>query len=279
MPFEPEDEPKISVVMPAFNEERTIERAIKSILEQTYENFEFIIVDDGSTDKTDEVLDKFIDTRIKIVTNKFNIGVTKSMNIGIRASKGKYIARMDADDYCFPERIERQLEFLEAHPSIAVLGTACYLKDSIRGEEFVRVFPLEDSDIKKEMAKYISICQGSVMMRRQAVVQAGLYNEEYSDIEDLELWTRMGVKYKFANLEMPLYVYDLRQETSFFHNRYSPVERNLKLVKLSIRAIRRFNLPIYYYVFPVSRLLYPFLPRFIKRVVRRGFSKIKERGY
>jgi len=278
MALQVEDKPMVSVIMPAFNEQRTIERAIRSILAQTYENFELIIINDGSTDKTADILETFLDPRIRVLTNPTTQGVAKSMNIGIRASKGKYIARMDADDYCMPQRLEKQVQFLEAHPDVAVLGTAYYHKDRIRGEEFVRVFPLEDSSIKREMAKYIPICQGGVMIRKQALVDVGLYNENCEDLEDLELWIRMGAKYKFANLEEPLYVYDLRKETSFFHSRYSTMERNLKLVKLSFRAIRQFNLPLYYYAFPIGRLVYPLLPNFIKRMVRRTASKIREYG-
>ena len=115
------ESPKISVVMPVLNGEKYLAEAIESILNQTFQDFEFIIVDDGSTDQTPEILRSYAnkDSRIQIVTNPINRGIGYSRNRGIALSRGEYIANMDADDLCLPERFEKQVRFLDSHPDIA----------------------------------------------------------------------------------------------------------------------------------------------------------------
>ena len=117
-------EEKISVVMPTYNTEVSIlKTAVESILNQTFRDFEFIIIDDGSTNNSVEYLNSLKDQRVKLIRNDTNIGITKSLNIGLRAAKGKYIARMDSDDIAFPERFEKQYAFMERHPDVFVCGT------------------------------------------------------------------------------------------------------------------------------------------------------------
>ena len=115
---------KISVVMPVYNTAIAIlKEAVDSILAQTFNDFEFIIIDDGSTEAVREYLDRLIDPRIKILHNETNIGITKSLNIGFRAAQGKYIARMDSDDVSLPTRFEKQVAFMESHPQVIACGT------------------------------------------------------------------------------------------------------------------------------------------------------------
>src|SRR3989344_8117032 len=120
--------PLVSVVMPVYNAQLYLSLAVKSILAQTYKNFEFIIVDDASTDSTPKILNDFnkIDKRIILLKDKTNLGVTKSLNIGVSKAKGKYIIRMDADDWSYPERFELQVELMEKNPSVIVSGS--YIK-------------------------------------------------------------------------------------------------------------------------------------------------------
>ena len=105
----------VSVIMPAFNPQRYIRAAIRSVLSQTYVNFELIIVDDFSQDNTKEIVRSFSDLRIKLIENTKNLGISKSLNKAIKLLKGDYIARMDADDICFPKRLEKQVSYLEKH--------------------------------------------------------------------------------------------------------------------------------------------------------------------
>lgn len=127
-----EKTPFISVVMPAYNVEKYVEEAVCSILDQTYCDFEFIIVDDGSTDRTREILRSFSDPRISLLFNDKNEGNYPARNRGCRLARGKYIAVMDADDVALPERLERQVEYMEKHSDVLACGTAYRLIGKIK---------------------------------------------------------------------------------------------------------------------------------------------------
>jgi glycosyltransferase involved in cell wall biosynthesis len=115
--------PKISVLMSVYNGEKYLKEAVDSILNQTFSDFEFIVINDHSTDSTSEILFSYKDSRLKIIENDENIGITKSLNKGLRLVSGKYTARMDADDISFNNRLEKQLQYLEDNPDVGVLGT------------------------------------------------------------------------------------------------------------------------------------------------------------
>ncbi len=119
-----ESAPRVNVIMAVFNGEQYLQEAIESILRQTFDNFEFVIIDDGSTDKTVEILNRFSDERIKRLTNESNIGLTRSLNRGIRFSRGEYIVRQDADDVSLPERLAKQVAYLDAHSMVGLVGTS-----------------------------------------------------------------------------------------------------------------------------------------------------------
>ena len=114
--------PKLSVIMPAYNAEKYIGEAIESILNQTFTDFEFIIIDDGSSDHTADIIKGFHDERIRFIQNEKNSGVANTLNKGLELSQGEYIARMDADDISLPARFEKQVAFMEANPDVAVVG-------------------------------------------------------------------------------------------------------------------------------------------------------------
>ena len=114
---------KVSVLMSVYNGDRYLREAIDSILNQTLDNFEFIIIDDGSTDASNQIIKSYRDPRLKMVKNKENIGLTKSLNIGIGLCCGEYIARMDADDISLPKRLEIQYKFMDDHPEVGICGT------------------------------------------------------------------------------------------------------------------------------------------------------------
>ena len=116
--------PRVSVVMPAYNAEKYIGEAIDSILNQTFTDFEFIIIDDGSSDRTADIVKSYSDPRIRLLANERNSGIVASLNRGIQKATGKYIARMDADDYSRLDRIKKQVDFLDNHPEVIALGTS-----------------------------------------------------------------------------------------------------------------------------------------------------------
>ena len=198
-------QPKISVVMPVHNGQKHIEAAIKSVLTQTYQNFEFIIIDDASTDQTLETLRNLNDPRIRLYRNRANLGLTKSLNRGVGYAKGTYIARMDADDISLPHRFDIQVTFLENNPDHALVGSSYYKIDDV-GQIVTLVEVLTDSSaIRKGLKKQNWFGHGSVMMRKRAFIDVGGYDENFEFSQDYDLWIRLGEKYKLGNIEEPLY--------------------------------------------------------------------------
>jgi glycosyltransferase involved in cell wall biosynthesis len=201
--------PQISVVMSVFNGAPHLEEVITSILQQTFANFELIIVNDASTDATPEILQKFDDCRIRVITNPGNLGLTKSLNIGMKASRGKYIARMDADDFSLPQRLELQWQFLEKRPDYALVGSPYYqIDEQGRSRALIRVLT-EDAELREGLKQQNWFGHGSVMMRREAALQLGGYDERFTCAQDYDLWLRMSEQFKIANLEEPLYCWRL----------------------------------------------------------------------
>ncbi len=205
--------PLVSVVMPVYNAESYLSEAIESILAQSYTDFEFIIVDDCSTDCSWEIAHNYAvkDRRIILMKNKCNSGIAITLNTGIKAAKGTYIARMDADDVAVPHRFQRQIEFLAKHPEVGVVGTAVYLideKGKVVGE---RYYHEQDSDIRRHLFRFSPFAHPTVMMVKEVVIKAGLYNPSLVPVEDYDLWFRIGRISKFANLREPLLYYRISE--------------------------------------------------------------------
>jgi glycosyltransferase involved in cell wall biosynthesis len=267
--------PLVTVLITAYNEADYIEGAVRSVLGQTYDNLEAVVVNDGSTDGTEGVLTRrFEDERLRVFDQGRNGRVT-SLNHGLDAAKGTFVAVLDADDRCRPRRIERQVDYLLAHGEVGVVGSQYIRKDDVRGEEYVRKYPTRDGPIRREMAKYIPISHSCAMYRKRAVVEAGGYDEALSDHEDLDLWIRLAQDWTLANIPEPLVVRHIRDD-SYWHRNFSPHARNVHLAKLNARAVSAFSLSFYHYAFPLARLAYSWLPDAAKRATRRLLSNIEE---
>lgn len=198
--------PRVSVVMSVYNGERYIRQAVESILNQTFGDFELLLIDDGSTDQTPAILKSFNDPRIVRITHPANLGLVTALKEGVEQARGELIARMDADDISSPDRFAKQIAFLDAHPEVGVLGTAMRQVDS-RGRLLAIVDPPTDHALIEWMMLFESpVMHATVMMRRAIVVRAGNYNLLYRHIEDGELWSRMITITRFANLPEVLYV-------------------------------------------------------------------------
>jgi len=182
--------PKVSVVMSVYNDESYVAEAVNSILDQTFSDFEFIIINDGSTDKTPQIIRSFDDPRIRVIDQP-NSGLTVSLNRGIRLAKGEYIARMDADDLSEPERLEKQVEALDRNPGIAVVGCWYKVIDENGSLLGYKRLPDDVNQLAKLLKRDNPICHGSVMMRKEAIQAVGLYNENLRYAQDYELWLRM----------------------------------------------------------------------------------------
>ncbi|MCL4552960.1 MAG: glycosyltransferase [Candidatus Marsarchaeota archaeon] len=193
--------PRVSVVMSVYNGEKYLAQAIESILDQTFRDYEFIIIDDGSTDGTGAILKQYQekDDRIQVCDQE-NKGLIAALNRGCRLAKGEFIARMDADDISLPERLAKQVRYLEAHPEVGVLGTWIEFIDERgipRGE-----FHFHSSPILLGWSFLFGNClaHSSVFMRRTVVERLGFYNPSALHVEDYDLWTRAKSATLVANL-------------------------------------------------------------------------------
>ena len=195
--------PKISVIMSVYNGEKYLREAIESILNQTFTDFEFIIVNDGSTDTSFEIIQSYDDERIKRINNEKNIGLTKSLNKVLKEAKGEYIARQDADDISLPNRFEEQMKHLEEHPEVALLGTNIYKIDE-NGKIIGKHIVLAKPSIK-DLFKSNQFNHGTVMFKKRVVEKLGYYEEIFKYSQDYELWLRIAKHYEVRNLTQILY--------------------------------------------------------------------------
>ena len=197
--------PTVSVLLPAYNGEKFIAEAVQSMLEQTYRDFELIVIDDGSTDRTAATLDQFHDSRILRLCNPENLGLVRSLNRAASAAQGKYLARMDADDISDRTRLEKQVKFLELNPEVGVLGTAVRQTDS-RGRVLSKlVYPETHELIFWRFFFGLAPQHPTVMVRADLFNAVHGYNEEFLCGQDTELWSRLLERTKFANLSETLH--------------------------------------------------------------------------
>tara|TARA_B100000029_G_scaffold301281_1_gene294177 strand:- start:33804 stop:34880 length:1077 start_codon:yes stop_codon:yes gene_type:complete len=202
--------PVITVLMSVYNGERYIQESIESILTQTYENFEFIIIDDGSKDKTKELIRSYDDKRIKFFVNKKNIGLTKSLNIGLKFSKGKYIARMDADDISLPDRLEKQVNYMNINKDIDICGSWAKTIGENFGE--IRKYPVNHDEIKCNLLFNNIMCHSSVMMREKIFSDGKVkYDPSILYAQDFEFFARLINTYIFANIPEVLIHYRIHE--------------------------------------------------------------------
>ena len=232
--------PKISVIMPAYNAEKYIGEAIDSILNQTYGDFEFIIINDGSTDKTKQIIQSYSDSRIIYLENEKNSGIVYTLNKGLDFATGEYIARMDSDDISIKHRLEKQLKTMEADLSIGVLGTGTRVfGESIKTIETHSA--LESEKLKAELLFSSCVCHPSVMIRKSILDNYNIrYNCNYSGAEDFEMWWRIVSVSKIASLKDILLCYRIHanQITQNYDDKYSDLMMkmlNLQLDTLNLK--------------------------------------------
>ena len=199
--------PKVTVLMPVYNGKKYLGEAIESILNQTFTDFEFLIINDGSTDQSTQIINSFNDLRIKLIKNEENLGLTKSLNKGLDLAKGKYIARMDADDISLPKRLEIQVKFMDNNPSIGITGS--WVK--IFGEQiksFVKKFPANSNEIMTLLLFNNALSHPSVIMRKTFLDRNNLkYDETLIYSQDYELWTRAFKHFRISNIKKVLLLY------------------------------------------------------------------------
>jgi glycosyltransferase involved in cell wall biosynthesis len=229
--------PRIAVVLPVYNGEKYIEEAIQSVLDQTFADFVLFVIDDGSTDRTVEMLSSFTDARLRIIRFPVHRGRVPALNTGISESRSEFIARMDADDICMPQRFERQVRFLEAHPEVSICGT--WMAEFGAGDGRFRP-PTEAEQVRAGLFFGWVMSHPTMMMRRSSLEQFGLaYNEGFGDVEDLEFLISASEVTRLANIPEFLLHYRRhdRQVSAVYRQRDREVVGNLLVRQL------RFLLP------------------------------------
>jgi glycosyltransferase involved in cell wall biosynthesis len=194
--------PSICVLMPVHNEERFCAEAIESILNQTYGAFEFIIVNDGSTDGSLEILRHYAqrDARICLIDLPENCGLSNCLNLGLARARADLIARMDADDVALPHRLQAQLAFFEQHPSIQVAGSSQLHMDIDGSNERLNVSLTDVAEVRETLVSRNAIAHSTVMMRREPIIGLGGYRPAFDLAEDYDLWLRVSEKADIANM-------------------------------------------------------------------------------
>lgn len=199
--------PRVTIVMPVYDAEAYLKQALESILEQAFGDWELIAIDDGSRDGSRSILDHFAatDPRIKLLSNTTNLGIVETLNRGWREARGQYIARLDADDVALPNRLSRQVEFLDEHPAVALVGSAAIRIDSDGRHLSIAQVPTSNRGIKATLPRHNCFNHPSVMLKRAALEAVGGYR--FDHVEDYDLWLRLSERFDLANLTEPLILY------------------------------------------------------------------------
>ncbi|MBI4536550.1 MAG: glycosyltransferase [candidate division NC10 bacterium] len=196
--------PRVSVIMPVYNEERYVRQAVDSILRQTFTDFEFIILDDGSTDGTPDILRSYADPRIRVFSQP-NAGLSPSLNRCLSLASARYLARMDGNDVSDPERLRTQVEFLDGHPEVGLLGA--YYENIDDGGRTVKryTYPTHHEEIRRALWSDCPMCHSLVMFRRACIDAVGGYRERIGPAEDYDLWFRISERFRLSNIPRSLH--------------------------------------------------------------------------
>jgi len=258
--------PPVSVLMSVRDGAPWVADAVRSVLAQTAGDLELIVIDDGSTDATPEILGRVSDPRLRVL-RQARLGLTLSLNRALGLARGALVARLDADDVALPERFARQRAFLAAHPDIGLLGTGAREVDAAGHEVALVVPPADDATIRRALIRRNPFVHSSVMARREAVLRAGGYDATLPVAQDYDLWMRLAPVTRLANLPEPLVVRRL------VPGRVSAARDGDRLraeARVRWRAVRGGAYPPWDAVFALRPLLALALPPGLRRALRRA---------
>lgn len=239
----------ISVLMPAWNAQATIGEAIDSILSQTYPQFELIVLDDGSTDATWQIMLSWRkkDGRVRVLRNRQNQGIGVCRNQLVKLAKGEYLAWQDADDVSYPQRLELQRLLLDSQPKVGMVGGALDFVDA-RGLQSRRCYSPSDAQLRARIFRYSPVAQPVAMIRSECFKKVGWYEPAFAPAEDIDMAFRIGALYQFANVDQPLLRYRVSQLGATF--------QHLWHIQWSTGKIRLHNLRNTAYRFTLVDLLF-----------------------
>lgn len=241
--------PLVSVLITCFNNQDVISETIESILNQSYLKIEIIVVNDGSEDCTLEILNKYYlqDNRIRIFSPG-RIGRAKALNEGLKHCQGKYIAINDSDDHSLPQRIEKQVNWMEDHPEIGLLGTAKIVRE--KNTETIEPVLINDLEIRFFFLVGQPIQHSSVMVRKELMISIGGYDEKLSFLLDRDIFIRIAKLSKLHQLNEPLIILN-RSNNQYFKNKYVGLSRINLQTKMQFKALKLLGFNSIYY-FPIT---------------------------
>jgi len=265
------NQPFVTVFTPNYNNSKYISETIESILNQSYSNYEYLIIDDCSTDNSWAIIQEYAkkDKRIRIAQNKKNMGIVKTRNKGFinRSPKSEYFAIIDSDDVSIPHRLRTQVEFVEKNKDYGLVGSNTFIINGASKIVGFRQYPLNDTEIRKKITRFNPFAQSSVTIRTRTIEQTGLYDEHWEVCQDYDYWLRIGINWKFANIDEALIKYRISKTQVKFTSlketiintyliqkraisEYSYKDNNLnKLLRILLKSFSIFPKLLYYIVF------------------------------
>jgi len=268
------NKPLVSVLMPAYNAEKYIREAIESILSQTYKNFELIIINDCSTDSTKKIIQKYAkkESRLVLINNEENLKISKTLNKGLELAKGKYIVRMDADDWSYPDRIEKQVKLMEDNPELVLSSGQMEICDCEMNIKNKSNFPITNEKIRKVILQYNPMVHPAMIFRRDIALSIGGYDEEIKS-EDYMFTIDMSSEGELANLNDVIIKYRIL-DNSITGSKMLAI--HLATLQCAFRGHLLYDIPITFKtkVITLARLFIAyFVPstiwRFISTILRR----------
>lgn len=261
---------KISILISAYNEERNIDRCFESVKNQTFQDFEIICVNDASQDQTLEKLKKWQSIfgleKFRLINNTENIGLTKSLNLALGQARRKYIARIDADDIWLPDKLKKQVAFMEANPEYGIIG--CNYINVFKNNPATKkvITHKTDDEIKRKIFQRNPFAHSCILARKEIIEKAGCYDENIRYGQDYDLWLRCLPLTKFYNLQEFLCERLVSGDGISIRKQNAQMRQSIKTIVKYIKKHRCFWTNYFYLLEPLMIIL---LPKFIKNLKRK----------
>lgn len=260
--------PTLSILISIFNSEKTIDKCFQSIADQSFQDFSIVCINDASTDTSSQILKKwrqFFGDRLLLIENEINLGLTKSLNLGLQSITTPYTARIDSDDWWEPSKLTQQLSFLETHPEHGMVGTN-YI-NHFTTKEIPIILPQTDTAIKKSIFKRNPFAHSAVLFRTGLVKSLGGYDDNIRYGQDYDLWLRLLPKTRFANLSTFLCHRNAIDTLSSQKQR----KQMLQCVKIQLKYLKLYRRSFLEYRFILEPLLVALTPTWIRSFKRKLF--------
>jgi glycosyltransferase involved in cell wall biosynthesis len=240
--------PAVSVILPVYNGARYLREALTDVFRQTFTDFELIVIDDGSTDATPQILDEFRDSRLVRRTHPHNLGITPSLNEGLALAQSPLVARQDADDRSEPQRLRVQVDFMQSHPDVVLLGSTFVEIDPDGVSRHVVPRETDSNRLRWKLLFINQFCHGSTIYRRDVVTRVGGYSETHRHAEDYGLWERMARVGAVVNLPQPLVRYRVHPGSISVRHNTVQKETDRQISREAITALLGYEPPLAFFL-------------------------------